>query len=74
MKTSEDAVVEEGAEDARGSIVLQFFSVQLEIYLSIFVNIFCIYLYAARNIFVCIHASCSWKYIDRVKFETQTTM
>ena len=57
MKTSEDAVVEEGAEDERGSIVLQFFTVQLEMYLSIFVNIFVnIFVYAAGNIFVYIHA------------------
>ena len=45
VKASEDAVVEEGAEDARGSIVLQFFSVQLEIYLSIFECIFHIFEY-----------------------------
>ena len=36
MKASEDAVVKEGAEDARGSIVLQLFSEQLEIHLLIF--------------------------------------
>ena len=51
MKTSEDAVVEEGAEDERGSIVLQFFTVQLEMYLSIFVNIFVIYLYMQLKIY-----------------------
>ena len=51
VKTSEDAVVEEGAEDERGSIVLQFFTVQLEMYLSIFVNIFCIYLYMQLKIY-----------------------
>ena len=51
VKTSEDAVVEEGAEDERGSIVLQFFTVQLEMYLSIFVNIFVIYLYMQLKIY-----------------------
>ena len=51
VKTSEDAVVEEGAEDERGSIVLQFFTVQLEMYLSIFVNIFVIYLYMQLEIY-----------------------
>ena len=51
VKTSEDAVVEEGAEDERGSIVLQFFTVQLEMYLSILVNIFVIYLYMQLEIY-----------------------
>ena len=57
VKASEDAVVEEGAEDARGSIVLQFFSVQLEIYflyLSIYFAYICmqleIYLYVSMRV------------------------
>ena len=36
VKAREEAAMEEGAEDARGSIELQLFSVQLEIYLFIY--------------------------------------